>query len=197
MPEIQYFELLDDVYRFNRWFVLEPTATAGRTIRGTEFIRGRFVEVDGGFLCQIRSSGELLDFTFADFGVPVLRRAVAQEIHRLAPRSVQLIPVEVLGSREEFAILNVIETADCLNESQSQVTRWTEADGVPKLVGQYLSVLDPVVDPTRTNGSKIFRITGWLPSIVVDSDIALLLTGASGVIVRPMASGPLTDDARE
>lgn len=83
----------------------------------------------------VRQAGEALDFTFADFGIPLIRKELADAIGEIASGDVQLIPVYVEGRPEEYRLLNVTAIADCLDAKASQVAYWTEADGVQELVG--------------------------------------------------------------
>jgi hypothetical protein len=184
----RYYEVIDDVARPNRWFVGEPVLNFDpATVRGTEFLRGNPVDLEGTLRAGITIQGEPLDFTFAEFGVPVVRRAIAERIAAIAPAAVQRIPL-IIPERpaESFEVLNVIVVVDCLDQERSKVTRWSEADGVPELVGQYLSVLDPVVDPSRIGGEAVFRIAGWLPPIIVNERVAQVLAGATGIKIQPI-----------
>lgn len=185
MSTMRYFEVLDDVTRPNRWFVAEPRPQGSRTsIRGTDFIRGEPMDVEGSLAAAVRVHGEALDFTFADFGVPVVRADIAQAIERVAPGDVQRIPVFISGQTESYEVLNVVGLVDCLDEERSKVTYWTDADGIPELVGTYLSVIDPVIDPMRTENRAVFRMNGWFVPLIVNEPVARLLATSTGVTFK-------------
>jgi hypothetical protein len=182
-----YFEVLDDVHHPGRWYVSEPALPAGPvSVRGTDLIRGEVVNAHGTLAATVRIPGEALDFTFADFGVPLVRSEIGAAIDKAAPGEIQRLPLVIEGCAERYEILNVVGTVDCLDEERSRITRWTEQDGLPELVGTYLSVLDPVIDATRTGGRRVFRIEGWVPPVIVGQEIANLLSGATGIVIQPV-----------
>ena len=57
----------------------------------------------------VRYGGSELDFTFAGFDVPVVKRTVQEAIERVASSDGQFFPVTVAGIKTEgeFSILNV------------------------------------------------------------------------------------------
>ncbi|HEY0154080.1 MAG TPA: hypothetical protein VGB92_18850 [Longimicrobium sp.] len=185
---MRYYELQDDVTIPNRWFVREPVAGGAPPVRGNEFLRGTVIQHSGQFFAGLRRPGEPLDFTFADFGVPIVRRDIAERLGSLAEGDLQRIPVEIGGQSGAYDIINVVAVADCLNKKRSKITYWTEADGLPEKVGKCFSVIDPVIDPVRVGAHDVFRIAGWVPPIVVSERVAQVLSGATGVIIHPLES---------
>jgi hypothetical protein len=142
------------------------------------------MDVEGTLTTATRVHGEALDFTFADFGVPVVRADIAQAIEKVAPGEVQRIPVLISGEAESYEVLNVLGLVDCLDEARSKVTYWTEADGIPELVGTYLSVIDPVIDPLRTENRAVFRMDRWFVPLIVNEAVARLLATSTGITLQ-------------
>jgi hypothetical protein len=175
----QFYEVLDDVTRPGRWFIREPVST-GTQIRGTQFFHTEPIVRGEPFTMRLRRRGEPSDFTFADFGVPILRTSLAEAMHARAPGDMQLIPVRLIGSDTPFVMMNVLGVADCLNTSASKITYWPPGFGLEN-EGKPLSVIDPVIDPSRTGGHNIFRIASWRAPIIVTEPIAELLRSATGV----------------
>lgn len=185
MKTTQFFEVLDDVTRKGRWFVCAPEGSDG-SAAGMEFIRGEEVVGAASYLARVRQVGEPLDFTFADFGIPIVRREIAVQLEALATNDVQRLPVVVEGERGEYDVLNIRSLVDCMDRKSSLITYWTEADGLPEMVGQYLSVLNPGIIADRTGGHHVFRMSGWVPPIIVDARAGEVLAGVSGIILQPM-----------
>jgi hypothetical protein len=58
---------------------------------------------------------------------------VGDLLTRMAPKDVQLFPVEVEKQRERCFLVNVIRIVKCIDDQASEeVSYWTEKDGLPE-----------------------------------------------------------------
>jgi hypothetical protein len=183
-PEQQYFRLLDDKNVPNRWYLKAPVDPSDREIDPRLFLDARPVRVQMPLRLPHRRSGRALDFTLADFDMPVLRGEFATRLKQLASNDLQLIPVQVPDLEDPFYILNILSSRPCLDLSRSSVTYWTDADGRSDRVGQYRMVTDLRVDPTKIGEHQICRITGWEIAIIVSATIAEQLSAATGTALQ-------------
>jgi len=181
----RYYVLIDDKQVANRWFLKGPITSDGATVDPRIFFEGRRYDADLRMTLPLRRKGNPLDFTLADFDMPVLRTDYAKRLAELAPSEVQYIPVDVAEVGSGYSILNVLETVRCLDEEHSGVTYWKAAEGQPQRDGEYRMVLTPRVDPSRVGSRHIFRIAGWEIAMIVSEEAKALLQGASGVSFEP------------
>jgi hypothetical protein len=177
-----YYRVRDDVMSPGRWHLGEPTRGVN-VVRGNEFTWAAPLTDTTAFEVQQYRPGQPLDWTYAAFGAPIVRRDLARAIEDIAEKDVQRIPVRVAGDAGVFDILNVLGVADCLDLRASRVAYWSE-DDLPELAGTIYSVDDPVIDPARVGVHQIFRFAGWSPPIIVGECIAQLLREASGIALE-------------
>jgi hypothetical protein len=170
-------DVLDDATYPDRWFLQAPVDEAGIEVDPRIFTYSKPVNVTHRLWLPLRGPGTPLDFTFADFGMPVVTRAVGEAIFSLAPEAVQRIPVSVESTGQPYEILNILSEVRCLNEERSVYQRWTEADGRPDKVGQYRGVNPIVLDAGRAAGHHIFRLGGWKVIVIVSEQMKRVLEG--------------------
>jgi hypothetical protein len=134
---MRYFKLSEDVYLPGRWELGIPVGTHGEELGAPVFLQGEPVNVDGSIRVPLYQPGKPLDFSLSDAGtVPVVRESVGELLTRMAPKDVQLFPVEVEGQRERYFLVNVIRIVRCIDDQASaEVSYWTERDGLPEKVG--------------------------------------------------------------
>jgi len=149
------------------------------------FTRGMPVDVTGRLTIPLRRPGTALDFTLADFDMPVVRTDLGRDLAALCGDQVQLIPADVESENEQYSILNITRALACLDDARSGVTYWTEPDGRPDKVGEYRMVLNPHVDPARIHAEHIFRIAGWKIAMIVSEEARSVLGGATGAVFEP------------
>lgn len=181
-----YYCLSDDMTTGNRWFLKGPLDRRGARLDPRLFTYREPVECDAPLYIPLRRPGRQLDFTLADFDMPVLRSSLARELQALAPESIQLFPAVVEGSNDSFHIVNVVSVVACLDEQRSTLTYWTQAHGRPDKVGKPMMVVELRVDTERAAGKKIFRLKDWKIALIVSEDARDILRGASGAVFRPV-----------
>lgn len=182
-----YYQLLDDMAFPRRWFLKAPVGPEDREIDPRLFTAGRRLDVAGPLRIPLRRPGEALDFTLADFDMPVLRADFADALAEAAGDDFQRIPVTVQGSDGRFDVLNVLPLVRCLDEERSGVSYWTEADGRPDKVGQYRMVADLRVRPEAVGPHRIFRVEGWKVALIVAEPVKRILEQARGAVFRPVS----------
>jgi hypothetical protein len=177
-----FFELYDDVYVPRRWRLLAPRNSQDAQVDDRDFLRGVPVEIKGPLRVPVEFKGRPLDFSGAGIGYPVVHVRVADLLAERASDDVQLIPVDVEGYPEQYLILVAKRLIRCIDEQRSRIQRWTEEDGIPEMVGKYISVRGMRIDRTKVGVAKVFRAEGWTTPLIVSGDIkaALVRMGATG-----------------
>lgn len=178
----RFFELNDDVQFPHRWHLNVPTDSEGRQVDYREFSRGLFVPISARLKIPVEAAGKPLDYTEANVGVPVIHVRVASVFAELAPKDVQLIPVDIEGHPDQYLILVATRLIRCIDEKASRIRLWTPEDGIPRKVGQYASVRDMRIDRAQVGSAQVFRPEGWTVSLIVSGEIhdALERMGATG-----------------
>ncbi|WNG13731.1 imm11 family protein [Cystobacter fuscus] len=199
MPN-RYFDLSDDVYVPGRWDLDTPTDAQGREVDDYVFTKGAPATIEGRLRIPFRGGdGKALDYSEAGIGVPLVSARVAAVFAELAPRDVQLIPVDVEAHAEQFYILVCTRVVKCIDdEASDEVRYWKPEDDRPEKTGRYRSVIGMRIDPTKVGDAKVFRPWGWDVVLVVSEDIkqALEHMGAMGAKFTEV-TGPSTLSAEE
>jgi hypothetical protein len=161
-----YYRLVDDESLPGRWYLRSPIEPTGAELDPRVFLEARAVDVLGPLRLPLRRPGTPLDFTLADFDMPVARRALAERLAILAPGALQLIPVTIAGQDGDFVILNLLQAVRCLDERATTIQWWQPEDGRPEKVGQYRMVLNEVIDPRKVGSAQLFRLGGWEIAVI-------------------------------
>lgn len=161
-----YYSVEQDSEIADRWYLRGPIDRHGKNVDPRIFIRGNRVEVASPLWIPLRRSGSPLDFTFADFDMPVVSLRAADVFLRCAQESIQLIPARVEGASEEYAVLVATIRRKCIDESKSEIMWWTDADGRPDKAGQYRMISNLRIDPHCVKGESLFRLEGWHVTLV-------------------------------
>jgi len=101
------FRVERDIHRQKGWLLDSPTQRSGREVAygfGADARRKKPVPLK----MERYLGGREMDFSFTVLDVPVVNRRVADIITRHDPKSVQLLPVTLQGSRERYWVLNVV-----------------------------------------------------------------------------------------
>jgi len=87
-------------------------------------------------------------------------------------------------------VVNVTRSVPCLDEANSNVMFWTEADGRADKLGQYRMVTDMHVDSDRVGREVLFRLGGWTIALIAAEPVREALAGIDGAVFEPIASEP-------
>ncbi|RKG56692.1 hypothetical protein D7X30_21275 [Corallococcus sp. AB011P] len=182
--ERRFFALKIDVYVKGRWYLGDPTDSAGKEIDDIwQFKHGKRVEVHERLRIPVNKPGEPLDIEFAGAGgTPIVGARVASVFREMAPDDVQLFPVDVEGESNPYFVLNVARTIRCIDDAASDEVQIRTAEEFTDRIGQYFSVIGLKIDKSKVDDARVFRTWGWGPPIIVDEEIkdALEATGISG-----------------
>ena len=197
MP-MRYFDLFEDVYIPERWYLNDPVDPQGREVDPWQFEKGEPIDIEGRLRIPMDRSGKPLDFSVTPVGgAPIVHARVAAIFADMAPKDVQLVPVDVEGQPEGFFILNVTRVVKCIDdEASAEVQYWKPEDGRPEKTGNYRAVHGMRIDPTKVGDAKVFRTWGWTVALIVSEDIkeALERAGVTGLkfkeVTGPSAISP-------
>ena len=183
----QFYEFSDEKTIRGRWYLKAPIAADGTELDPRRFTYGKPVADPGELRLPLRRAGKPLDFTLADFGMPVVSPRLAMHLHALAPGAMQRFRVEVEGQDTPYEILNVTTTRRCFDEERSGIV-WD--DEVP---GRYSIVVNPVVNPVRVDNAALFRVSGWEIMMICAAHVrtALVQRGYSGLRFDALGSSPV------
>jgi hypothetical protein len=171
----RFYRVVDDMSASPRWFLQGPTTPSGDAVDPRLFTYGRPLPDPGPLYVELRRGGPALDFTLADFDMPIVSRELGVAIEAVAPGAVQRFPVTISGTAEPYEILNVVDVVHCLDERRSTVQYWQPSDGRPEKVGEYRMVVKETIDPLRAAGKHIFRLGGWTITLVADDTLRAIL----------------------
>lgn len=185
MPAMRrFFDLFDDVYVPGRWHLGSPIDAEGRAADDFGyFTQGHAVKDPGPLWIPCTVPGAPLDYSIGGLNVPIVHARVAEVFTRLVPHAVQLLPVEIEGQAASYFILVVTRLVHCIDEKASEIERWTEENGVPEMVGEYMSVRNLHIDRSRVGEEHLFRLKDWEVVILVSEELktALEHINATGV----------------
>lgn len=172
-----------------QWFLGEPLDAVGQIIDGWHFTDSK--EYNGPIPSTVPVShpGPERQFSFAALDMPVVSSSVADAIRAINPAGLEMFPVEIGLAERDYLILNVLNQARCVDEVRSKAMKWTEADERPDKLGGYQMIVDLTIDPDRTNGHDIFRITGYTVALIVSEamKVSLERLGTIGIVFESVA----------
>jgi len=117
---------------------------------------------------------------------PLVRESLATVLASRFGSDIQLIPVEVHGSKERYLILNVTTRGDFLDKLRSGITYRNPQDkDTPQ--ERYWSVGPLVIDDRKAQGHHLFRIRGWEPPLILSEVVKSVLEdmGVKGIGFLP------------
>jgi len=137
---------------------------------------------------EVKHAGWSADFNFASFNIPIVNARVNDIIEALAPGHTQRIPVD-LAAPGQWEVMNVLTELDCLDHKRSDIQYYPPDH--PKDPGKPRGVLRLVIDPSRVQGNRIFRIRDWTIPVVISGDLldALQAAEVTGLITTKIAEG--------
>src|SRR4051812_38439738 len=106
---MKFYRLIAPPNLPSRWYLKGPVDSSGNELDEREFTQCKKFTEDLDLCIPLRRVGEVVDFNFADFDMPVCVRQINEALQKFAPAGIQRIPVTVGGVAGRFEILNVLE----------------------------------------------------------------------------------------
>jgi hypothetical protein len=172
--ERHFFELTIDVGVPGRWYFKTPTTAKGQPVEDPwVFSRGKPIEPPGELLVPLSRQGQPLDFTSAGVGfTPIVSARVASVFRELAPKDVQLFPVQVEGQTGPYYLLIASRECRCIDDAAcEEVRHWALEDGRLDRVGEYYVVSGLRIDKSKVGDARVFRLWGYHVALIVDGGI--------------------------
>jgi hypothetical protein len=184
-----FYRVLADPNKKARWFLDEPCGQEGQVIDAREFTQGSPYHGPKPVLVPVGQLGNIVNFNFAAFDMPVVSERVAHIIHTYAMGNVQSFPVMIDNAKGRFEIINVLTRIQCLDEQLSETLKWKPEDGRPDKVGQFRMVTNLRIDPECCHSAHIFRVEGWEIALIVSCDLKAAIEDIDdlGVIFDPVS----------
>ncbi|MBV9122984.1 MAG: hypothetical protein JO112_06490 [Planctomycetes bacterium] len=198
-----YFEVTHDFPETGRWYLnglfdrskrkidsrifrYGLPIEAGPPLRLPSQADGSMAEVDGPLAFSIRRNGEPLDFTLADFDVPVATKRISELLSAIANKDIQKFPVWVESRTEPYEIINVRSRVACIDRQRSKIEWWREVDRRPDKLGKPRTITKLVIDATLVGEQHLFRPEGWEVVLIVSDMVKGVLedAGVSGLKFR-------------
>jgi hypothetical protein len=179
----------------NRWYLASLRDSNGVEVDPRPFTQGKPVDCASGLTIAKRQDGYPLDFTLADFDMPVVSSSLATLLQEEAHGCIQLLPAKVEGEEHKYFVLVATCKVACISDSESAVMRWEEKDGRPEKVGDYRMIASPVLTNANHRGEAIFRARGWEIMLLATDSLArkLLASGLTGLELTQLP--PVASDA--
>jgi hypothetical protein len=199
-----YFSLEDALAINNRWFLNGLRNSSGIVLDSQELTRGhkfvatnsillslrdkdQIIEVPFPLHIGIRRSGAPLDFTFADFDMPVVSKRIGDLLEAIVGPDIQRFPVRIDGVKGVFEVINVVRLIDCIDTRNSEI-QWYEPhnDIRPDLAGKPEMITKLRINSDLADGSDIFRLSDWKIALIVSDRVrsAFIKAKVSGVSFR-------------
>jgi hypothetical protein len=170
MPK--YYDLLDDTRWPGRWQLASPLDAHGDELDPWQFKKGTVLELGCVPRFSLDIPGNLLDFSWAAFSIPVVHDRFVRLFKQLHVEGVQFIPARVDGNPEPWCILNALRIINCIDDARcEQVQYWTPEDNRRDKLGEYRAVYGMRVDPTKVGDSRLFRPMGWRVALIISEDV--------------------------
>jgi hypothetical protein len=157
---VAYFRLFFDVAIPNAWYLAEVKTDRGKEVLSSNFNQGQPFNNTINLHVVANVAGNPVDWRETAFGVPIASRAVSEAINRIAPESIQRIPVAVPPVESGFEIINILDTARCLDYERTMISRST-------LTGHISSLARIRIVPEAAQGLHIFRLSEFVHAIIV------------------------------
>jgi hypothetical protein len=179
MSQDRFYELVADPKATSRWFLKSPLASDGSEIDPRTFTKGEPVDALDGLSLPIRRGGTVVDVNFCDFDMIVAPSTLGDALESEIGVQMQRIPISVAGHDHVYEIWNLCSLVDCIDESRSIFTKWTDADGRPDKIGDYRMFVSLRINGASASGRDIFRLSRWPITVVVSEKVKDILERAS------------------
>jgi hypothetical protein len=166
-----YFELDDEADVPHRWWLKAPVDGDGRPVDPELFRYGKLLELHSALTISVRYDGKPLDWTFADFDMPVVSKRTATLLRNICRDDFQSFDATIEGYGGDFVVLNFLKVIRCMDEQKSDILFWRKEDGLPDKIGKYKQVANLRIDSSKVRDANIFRIAGWKIALIVSEKI--------------------------
>lgn len=153
---------------------------------GRQYSFGAAERQEGSLVVEVVRDGRMLDFNLGMLDEVVVRAELGRRVVEVAGECVQVIPARV-GAEDGFVVLNPLCVVDCLDESRSVFRKYDELGVFSNRIGEYRSVDELWIDPSRVpSGAHFFLIGRWRVVMVVSEAVkaAMESVGCEGAIFR-------------
>ncbi|WP_426343264.1 imm11 family protein [Pseudoduganella sp. R-32] len=184
----KFFRVDADSRVWNRWYLKSPVDLSGVDIDPRRFTKCEPYLQSVGLTFPVRSTGNRMEFNFCDFDMPVVTSRIFMAISEIAGNRIQWIQVKIEGVKNDYGILNVLDSVACLDERKSGFERWGEDSARPDKIGKIRSITHLRIDPNKVGEHHIFRLSDWMIAMVVSSEVKELLEkmGVAGISFEPL-----------
>ncbi|MCP3105556.1 hypothetical protein LZ198_42600 [Myxococcus sp. K15C18031901] len=176
------------------WLLETPTRASGEPFdEPWMFTDGHVLPGPGPLKAQISHPGQRRTFLFAGVEeTPIGSAEVADVFRTLAPDDVQLFPVSIEGESERHFVVNAIKVVDAIDEARCAEVRHYREGTFPEFAGQYRWIYGLRIDPSKTEGAHVFRLTKFKTAFIVSEDIkhALEQVGNLGLSFEQVTGPP-------
>ena len=183
----EYFRVLPDD-AFGAWFLGKPRSPAGAPIDPRDFNECRAFDGGHPVNLSVKAVGKRPDMTFGAFDMVVARRSIAEVVSKDFGVRVQRIPVRIADTRDQFEILNVMDSVACFDPLRSRFTRWEASDAQSQRLGGLRMVAELRIDPRAATGHDLFRVLEWPIALVASRELKQHLEemGTTGCRFEPV-----------
>ena len=165
--KMPHFEVIDCVWRSKaRWHLEEPESPDGTKSFTWTFTRCQPFEPRVPLCIRVQEQGDVVDFTFAAFNIPVLSPRALEVLSPTLTEFCEFTPVQIQDQSSGFAILNVLRAEDCVDEGASELMIWRATDHRADKVGQYRQITKLVLK-SNLRVPPIFRLAKFKISLLV------------------------------
>jgi hypothetical protein len=184
-----YFRVVDDFTISGRWLLQGLVDASGAPRDPRNFVYGQRVQEEYGLHIPSIVEGQPLEFTLADFDMPVVSSALGAVIADVASEHIQRLPITIEGVGSGYEILNVTTIVDALDRDHSRLTYWGESDKRPDKIGKPRMIVEIAIDPNRAFSTPIFRLRDWTIALIVSGVLARKLRSKSGIRLEKLRVG--------
>lgn len=175
----------------NQWFIDTPLHHSGDEWAFWRLLSGSPLEGTDllPWQSKVKQEGQRISFSFAGFDVPVVTSEVATALMAVVGDQVQVPQLHIVGESLAYRILVATRTVQCVDESNSEFTKWSPSDGRPEKSGEYRMFTRLRLDPTLVPpDASIFRVRGWTQALIATERVvgALQSCVPAGLVYEPV-----------
>jgi hypothetical protein len=185
IPKVPFYRIQPDAQ--GSWLLDDPVAADGEELVCGFASMGVPVDVKLPLRSKIISGKKRpVDFSFDTFGNPVVRRRVGEVVAKLAPQTVQRLPLRIERVKDAYEVLNVIDVVPCIDSKRCELYAGFKAKLDPQKP-DFTSVKTFALT-SAAQGHHIFRAQEYDSLLVVSAEMRRLLESArvTGIAFEPV-----------